>query len=288
MKKSGLGGKGLGAMIPKTTVIDFEVPAINDTFIFIDIDKIEPNPNQPRKNFPKEELEQLAESIKEHGIIQPLVVNILGQDKGEAPRYIIIAGERRWRASRIAGLNTLPCIIKTYDDMKALQISLIENIQRQDLNPIEEALCYKQLEEYFFHKKEDIAKKVGKSRNTISARVSLLTLCDHVIDLLVSGTITASHGQKLVGLSPERQEEIADIIVERNLSVKETEILANRKSEPKDDAKRPTYNPYIGIETNLKERLGTKVNIKDKNGKGKIEIEYYSNEDLERIIEMFK
>lgn len=291
MKKSGL-GKGLGAMIPKNTITNFEVTSVNDTFTWIDHDKIEPNPNQPRKNFSKHELNELAESIQEHGIIQPLVVNAVADfsDRDDPKqRYVIIAGERRWRASRIAGLTTLPCIIKTYDDMKALQISLIENIQRQDLNPIEEAACYKQLEEYFFHKKEDIAKKVGKSRNTISARLSLLTLCDFVVDLLMKEEISASHGQKLVGLSPARQEEIARIIMEKGLSVKDTEKIANAMPTSAPENKKPTiYNPYVGIESGLKELLGTKVAIKDKNGKGKIEIEYYSNEDLERIIDLLK
>ena len=284
MKKSGL-GKGLGAMIPKTSIIDFDIPTINDVYMQIDINKIEPNPNQPRKNFPKEELDELCQSIKEHGIIQPITVNILGQGSEESPRYTIIAGERRWRASRMAGLTTLPCIVKTYDDMQALQISLIENIQRQDLNPIEEALCYKQLEEYFFHTKEDIAKKVGKSRNTISSRMSLLALCPFVIEALISDEISPSHGQKLLGLPHDRQEEIAELIIEKNLSVKETEQLAKKQKEPSQPTKNK-YNPYINLETGLKERLGTKVAIKDRDGRGKIEIEYYSNEDLERIMEI--
>ena len=293
-KKSGLGGKGLGAMIPKQTLQSFTIePMVSEGYIELDINHIEPNPEQPRKHFPPEELEQLAASIKAHGIIQPLVVNKIANLEATKTsnvtlyRYVIIAGERRWRAARLAGLTTLPCVIKSYDEMKALQISLIENIQRQDLNPIEEALCYQQLQEYFFNTKEEIADKVGKSRNTIAARINLLTLSDDVTHLIAMGELTAGHGTKLVGLPVNRQNELAAVIVDKQLSVKETEQLINQTPKPvTEPANRDRYNPYITFETGLKERFGTKVNIKDKDGKGKIEIEYYSTEDLERILDM--
>ena len=296
MKKSGLGGKGLGAMIPKQALQPFTINPDNGTgYTELDINIIEPNPEQPRKHFPAEELEQLAASIKAHGIIQPIVVNkkadfVTSKDTGEeAYKYIIIAGERRWRAARQAGLTTLPCIVKSYDSMKALQIALIENIQRQDLNPIEEALCYQQLQEYFFNTKEEIADKVGKSRNTIAARINLLTLSDEVIEHIATGELSAGHGTKLVGLPLSRQTELAGIIIAKQLSVKETEALINQAPKPAEETpNRSRYNPYIAFETGLKERFGTKVNIKDKDGKGKIEIEYYSPDDLERILEIIK
>lgn len=293
MKKSGL-GKGLGAMIPKTTLQPFDIDSnADETYMELELTRIEPNPDQPRKQFDTQELEHLAQSIREHGVIQPIVVNKhpdQAQEQGPLSyTYTIIAGERRWRAARMAGLTKLPCIIKSYDQMKALQIALLENIQRQDLNPIEEALCYQQLQEYFFNTKEEIADKVGKSRNTIAARINLLQLSDYVIDLIADGQLSAGHGTQLIGLPITRQNDIAELVVSKTLSIKETQALVNQQPTPQTPkSNRDRYNPYIAYETGLKERYGTKVNIKDKDGKGKIEIEYYSAEDLERILDMMK
>lgn len=275
--KKGL-GRGLGALIQTPMLEDYK-----EALLEIDINLIEPNPNQPRKNFPKVELEELASSVKEYGIIQPIIVNESENEKGSY--YTIIAGERRYRAARIAKLNKIPCIIKSYSQMEALQIALIENIQRQDLNPIEEAICYKQLEEYFFHNREEISKKVGKSRNTISNRISLLSLDDRVQEMIINGQVPAGHAQKLVGLPKELQNEISQKILTQNLSIKETELLANKAPvREKNNIKFIKFYPQI--ETNLNEIFGTKVNIKDNGNKGKIEIEYYSKEDLERLLEL--
>ncbi|MCL1935946.1 MAG: ParB/RepB/Spo0J family partition protein [Defluviitaleaceae bacterium] len=276
--KRGL-GKGLGALIEENITEESD-----NNLKDIDITLIEPNPNQPRKIFKKENLEELAISIKEYGIIQPIVVNEV--KTSERTFYTIIAGERRYRASRIAELSKIPCIVKTFSQMEALQVALIENIQRQDLNPIEEAICYKKLQEYFFHKNQEIAEKVGKSRNTISSRISLLNLCKEVQELIYDSKISASHGILLLGFSEEQQIKIANEIIDKNMSVRELLTLIKEKDKKNKETNvyKNIYRPYVKIESSLKESLGTKVNIKDKNGKGKIEIEYYSKEDLERII----
>ena len=290
-RKGGL-GRGINSLIPTTTIGDINATAPDkNAVVELDINHVEPNPSQPRKQFDRDKLEELADSIRTFGIIQPIIVN----ETHAQGFYQIVAGERRYRAARIAGLSTLPVIIKTYPEMEALQIALIENIQRQDLNPIEEALCYKQLEEYFFHKKEDIAKQVGKSRNTIAARINLLELSEPVQKLLMADKISASHGLKLTTLDDEAlQLKIATEIADKNLSLRETNDLIEKikdvnVTETTED-KKPIYkaNPFEVIENALKDIWGTKVNIKGKNEKGKIEIEYYSKEELERIIDYMK
>ena len=287
VKKTGLGrGLGINSLI-RTADKDEEIVSGN-SIVEIDINKVEPNPDQPRKQFHKESLEELAMSIQEYGIIQPILVNDLGDGF-----YKIVAGERRYRAARIAKLSTIPVIIKTYQEMEALQIALIENIQRQDLSPVEEALCYKQLEEYFFHKKEDIAKKVGKSRNTIAQRINLLELPEEVLDMVSDGKISASHGLKIVALDDEElMLRVATEVFDNSLSLRETGELIERVKGAVDvvDAEGegvPVYraNPFEGIENILKDIWGTKVNIKGKGDKGKVEIEYYSKEELERVLD---
>lgn len=286
--KKGL-GKGLGALIVNEEKI--ESIEENNGIIDIDINKIEPNENQPRKNFNQKLLEELAESIKEFGIIQPIIV------KKENDFYTIIAGERRYRAARMLKLKTVPAIVKDYDEMEMLQIALIENIQREDLNPIEEALCYQKLTEYFFFKKEDIAKKVGKSRNTIGSIMSLLNLDQRVQKIVEEGGILIGQAKKLLEIKDnELQFELANKIKDNELSIKETEelIAAYLKAKQKDDnfvevsEINRSINNYNNIENILKDILGTKVNIKNGNKKGKIEIEYYSEEELDRLICMFK
>lgn len=284
--KRGL-GKGLGALIAAEEKINNN--NINN-IIEVDINKIEPNHNQPRKYFNPENLEELAASIKEFGIIQPLIVN---ETKSEGC-YTLVAGERRWRAARIAKLTKVPVIIKNYDEMETLQIALIENIQREDLNPIEEALCYQKLIDIFFFKQEDIANKIGKSRNTIGNMLSLLNLDLRVQNFIIEGRILIGHGRKLLEIKDKNvQFEIAEKIIENELSIKEAGELVERfLFAPAEKEKVHTAVQYANpqfktIENTLKVILGTKVSIKDGKNKGKIEIEYYSQEELDRLIGMF-
>lgn len=282
-KRSGL-GLGVNSLIPTKAVEVFETSGGVES---VSIHHIEPNPDQPRKRFDKGGLEELAASIEAHGIIQPLIVNELG-----GGFYKIVAGERRYRAARLAGLEAVPVIIKSYPEMEALQIALIENIQRQDLNPIEEAMCYQQLESYFFHNKEDIAKKVGKSRNTIAARINLLELSEAVQELVMTGTLSAGHGLKLVAVEDEAvQLKVAKEVAEKGLSLRETALLLERlKAFEVEEQPLPVLkaSSFAHIESALKEIWGTKVNIKGKDEKGKIEIEYYSKEELERLVELLQ
>lgn len=286
--KKGL-GKGLGALIASEEKV--ESIETDTGVVEIDINKIEPGKNQPRKTFNKELLEDLAQSIREFGIIQPIVVN------KKDNFYTIIAGERRYRAGRIAKLKTIPAIIKNYDEMETLQVALIENIQREDLNPIEEALCYDKLVNFFFFKKEDIAKKVGKNRNTIGNIMSLLALDERVQNFIIEGKLTIGQGRKLLDIKDyDMQFELADKIIDNNLNIKETEklVLSYLESLGKNENNveitdtNKSINTHKNIEDILKGILGTKVSIKDKNNKGKIEIEYYSEEELDRLICIFK
>ena len=288
MNKKGL-GRGLNALITSEQKVESIVSDSSSSVAEIDINKIEPNKHQPRKMFNEELIQELAESIKEFGIIQPIIVT---EEKGF---YTIVAGERRFRAARIAKLRTIPAIIRDYDEMEIMQVALIENIQRENLNPIEEALCYKKLVEYFFYKKEDIAKKVGKSRNTISSMMSLLMLDPRVQNFIVEGRLLIGQARKLLEVkNNDIQFEIADKIIDNELSIRETEKLIqeylksqeNRNNLPKKG--NDSINDYKNIETTLKEILGTKVIIRDKNNKGKIEIEYYSEEELDRLLYIFK
>ena len=274
--KKGL-GKGLGALIQTSLEESTEKSLLRE----IDINLIEPNPGQPRKSFPQDKLEELAQSIKEFGVIQPIVLSEAGDS------YTIVAGERRYRAAKIAGLQTMPCIVKTYTELEALQIALIENVQRHDLNPIEEALCYEQLQKYFFFSKEDIAKKVGKSKYAISLRINLLSLDEEVQQHIMNEEITIGHGTKLVGLPIDHQLEICEKIIKEGLTVKEVEALIE-KMQKVTPPKPASVKPYVNVEIDLKEYLQAKVKIKGKEEKGKIEIEYYSKEELLRIIEMIR
>lgn len=275
MMKKGL-GRGLGALIPD---LPEEEKLKEGDVLEEDINNITPNKEQPRKYFSEEALEELSASIKEFGIIQPIVVN------KKDSKYEIIAGERRYRAARMAGLTHVPIIVKTYTDLEALQIALIENIQRQDLNPIEEALSYKKLSDYFFFSRETIAKKVGKSRNTIANRLNLLNLDEEVQSLVMEEKVSSNHA--LLLLNKENQKEIAKKIIEEGLSIKETEALLkelpeNIKEEPaKIKKERQVF--YENYEKNLTETLNTKVQIKGEK-KGKIEIEYKTEEELTRIM----
>jgi len=256
----------------------------------IDINKIEPNKNQPRKRFEESALEELAQSITEFGIIQPLIVT---EKDGF---YSIVAGERRWRAARIAKIKTVPVIVKQFDEMETLQIALIENIQRQDLNPIEEALCYQKLSDIFFFRHEDIAAKIGKSRASVSGVLSLLKLDLRVQNFIIEGKLSASQGRKLLDVEDRNtQFEIAEKAIEEGLSVAQIggiiELIKKALENPEPEKETKKAQPdavYKSIEKDLMTILGTKVNIKGKNNKGKIEIEYYSPEELDRLIGIFK
>ncbi|MEW9097171.1 MAG: ParB/RepB/Spo0J family partition protein [Clostridiaceae bacterium] len=282
-KKFGL-GKGLGALIPEE--IENDINDMNDIKNEISIDLVLPNDGQPRKRFDEEKILLLSESIKEHGIIQPIIVN------KENNKYIIIAGERRWRAAKLAGLRKIPVIIMDTSDKNILEISLIENIQRQDLNPIEEANAYKKLIDDYDLTQEELSKRIGKSRTAITNCLRLLNLDTRVQDYLIDGVISEGHGRPLLSINDnDLQYSIAQIIIDENLSVRETEKLiksfANKKEEKDKDSNK--FNPYYNdIKNKLEDLFGTKVFINNKKNKGKIEIEYYSEDDLQRILEILE
>lgn len=249
---------------------------------------IEPNREQPRKNFDEESLQELADSIRQYGILQPLIV----QKKGN--HYEIIAGERRWRAAKLAGITDVPVLIREYDKQQTMEIALIENVQRADLNPIEEAQAFQQLIQEFHLTQEEIANRVSKNRATITNSMRLLKLDVRVQDMLADGKISSGHARALLGLEEgERQYQVAVKITEEKLSVRDVEKLVKMMNRPPKE-KKPEKGPdidliYRQVEDKLKSIMGTKVviNQKDKN-KGRIEIEYYSQEELERLIELME
>ena len=258
-----------------------------NSIVMMNISKVEPNRNQPRKNFNEDALNELADSIKEHGIIEPLIV----QDRKSY--YEIIAGERRWRAANIAGLTEVPIIIKDLTEQEIVEIALIENIQREDLNPIEEAQAYKRLIDDFNLKQDEVADKVSKSRTAITNTMRLLKLCPDVQQMVIDEMISEGHARALLGIeNAQVQTELAQQAFDQKMSVREIEkLVRNIGKEKKAKAKKDEQISiaYKEYENKLKEKLGTKVNISLKeNGAGKIEIDFYSNDDFERIIECIK
>ena len=291
-KKSGL-GKGLDALIPagnkKTVVKKDSEPVIIEKIVekkgveTRKITEVEPNREQPRKNFDEDALLELADSIKQYGVIQPLIV------QKKADHYEIIAGERRWRAAKMAGVKEIPVIIKDYTDQQVMEISLIENIQREDLNPIEEAMAYKNLMEEFHLKQDEIAEKVSKSRTAVTNSMRLLKLDKRVQQMMIDDMISAGHARTLITIEdPDAQYNIATKIFDEKLSVRETEKLVKLLQKPevkKEKVEKVNSFIYKDIEEKMKAILGTKVTVDHKsNNKGKISIEYYSNEELERIL----
>ncbi len=255
----------------------------------IDIKKIEPNRSQPRKVFDDESIEELADSIKQFGVLQPLLVR--KKDK----YYEIIAGERRWRASKKAGLKKVPVIIREYDERETLKISLIENIQREDLNAIEEARAYEQLRKEYGLKQEEIAASVSKSRVSITNTMRLLRLDERVQKMIMDDLISSGHGRALLALEDkEKQNELAQKFVAENCTVRDAEkmvkaILDHKETEHKEKPEKKKDEMVVFYENRMKEILGSKVSIKEKNNdKGRIEIEYYSKEELERIIDLIQ
>ena len=290
-KKFGL-GKGLNALIPEDTILstlDTKVEKASDikenVSILIDINLIKSNEDQPRKSFDDEKILELAESIKSNGIIQPLVLKKVDDE------YIIVAGERRWRAAKSIGLKEVPAIVMNLTEKQILEISLIENIQREDLNSIEEALAYKRLINDFNLTQEELSKRIGKSRVTITNTLRLLNLSEDVQQYIIEGVISEGHGRALLGITDSKvQCELAQSVIDDKLSVRELEILIRKlKTSPtrsKSKSSNETNPYYKDITYKLENYFGTKVNITNKNNKGKIEIEYYSEEDLQRILEI--
>lgn len=300
--KKGL-GRGLDMLIPKEDKQSEkkkrelgqsaeQLHEQNDFDMEVDIRKIEPNKNQPRKQFDEDSIEELAESIKQFGVIQPLIV----RKKGDF--FEIIAGERRWRAGKKAGLKTVPVIIREYDENEVLKISLIENIQRENLNPIEEAQAYQKLQEEYNLKQDEIAASVSKSRTAITNTMRLLKLDERVQKMIIDNCITSGHGRTLISIEDgELQFELAEKIMDEGLSVREAERLVKKLLEQKEKPKKePTQEEDTAVsemmgyfEGRMRAILGSKVSIKrKKNNKGHIEIEYYSEEELERIIDLIQ
>lgn len=291
-KKTGL-GRGLNTLIPSAPVKDTESEKILKkeeqikSEIMVPILKVEPNPNQPRRQFDEDSLQELADSVKQYGILQPLIV------KKHDKFYEIIAGERRWRAAKLAGLKEVPVLIRDYAENEIVEIALIENIQREDLNPIEEALAYKRLMQEFSLKQDQVAAKVSKSRAAITNSLRLLKLDQRVQNLLSEEMITTGHARALLAIEDsDQQYETAMKVFDEKLSVREIEKLVKqmskkKKETPKEENKVQEFL-FANIEESLKQALGSKVNIKNRNNKGKIEIEYYSKEELDRLVDMLR
>lgn len=292
-KRSGL-GQGLGALIPNASVTVSEVTTTEKLqtggVMEIKVSDIEPGEGQPRKNFDKEKIEALAESIKEHGLIQPIIVS--KAEKG----YRIIAGERRWRAARVAGLKTIPAIEKDATPREIMELALIENIQREDLNPIEEAEAYQRLMTEYSITQEKLSKIVSKSRPAIANSLRLLNCDKPIRNLLIEGSLTSGHARAILGLPDEKDRlECAAIVVEKKYSVRETELLVKKllykKEKEAQQEKEPDQSELFraedikAVQNKLKSSLGTKVKLEDKGGKGKIVIEYFSADERERLID---
>lgn len=282
--KRGL-GKGIDSLIPTDSKLKNEDKSESKSVSMLRISDIEPNKSQPRKMFNEDRLNELAESIKQHGIVEPLIV-VKKDDY-----YEIVAGERRFRAAMIAGLTEVPVVIKDYSTEQIVEIALIENIQREDLNPIEEAKAYKQLIDEFSLKQDEVADKVSKSRTAITNALRLLKLDERVQNMVIEECISSGHARALLAIeNKEEQYDIACMVFDQKLSVRETEKLIkklNNKEIPKKKIELDNKDIYADFEEKLKQSMGTKVSINRKsNTKGKIEIEYYSETELERIIGM--
>ena len=278
-KKMGL-GKGLGALIPEPE------PEGPKSLLYCGIEEIHPNRSQPRKHFDEPRLKELADSIKEKGILEPLIV------RRAAEGYEIVVGERRWRAAQKAGLKEIPVLLKELDDREVLELSLIENLQRDDLNPLEEAEAYKRLTEEFGLNQEELGSRLGKDRSTVANTLRLLKLPYEVREQLLRNRITPGHARAILSLeSREKQKELCGLVIQKGLSVRETENLAKRWSKTStkvtaSEKKRGDLeSQLIALGDSLRRHLGTKVQIRAKGKRGKIEIEYYSFEDFERIVE---
>ena len=293
-KSRGL-GKGLDSLIPVGNAEGKGKIGINSVPVseekpdkMVKITMVEPNRDQPRHKFDEEALNELADSIKQYGIISPIIV------QNRKDHYEIIAGERRWRAAKIAGLKEIPVIIKNFTEQEIVEISLIENIQRENLNPIEEALAYKRLLTEFHLKQEEVAQRVSKSRTAVTNSMRLLKLADEVQQMIIDESLTTGHARALITIEDEsKQIEIAKKVVNEKLSVRDIEKLVKDLNKPKKEKKesKQLKNDFIyqDIEEKLKQSLGTKVTVSAKeDGSGKIEIDFYSSEELDRILDLLK
>ncbi|MEV5030045.1 ParB/RepB/Spo0J family partition protein [Paenibacillus sp. LPE1-1-1.1] len=275
-------GRGLDALIPSLSVND------DDKVIEISLTQLRPNPYQPRKTFDEDSIKELAESIKQHGIIQPIIVRTVL--KG----YEIIAGERRFRASQFCGNATIPAVVRSFTDQQVMEIALIENLQREDLNAIEVAIAYQALIDKFKLTQEELSMKVGKSRSHIANFVRLLSLPSEIKDNVSRGTISMGHARALVGIKDDKtQKELADLTVAQEWSVRDLEeAIQKLDSKQPEDVTKPSQrkrDPYIDhLEESLRERFKTTVKIKQQKDKGKIELQYYSKQDLERLLELLQ
>jgi ParB family chromosome partitioning protein len=272
-------GKGLGALIPDLSVLnDKERKALG--IIEVELDKIIPNEYQPRKFFNDEKLKELAASIKEQGVIQPIIVHKAGSG------YQLIAGERRWRASRIAGLKTVPAIVKEASKRELLEMALIENIQREDLNPLEAAEAYKRLQDEFKLTQDALSKRVGKERSTVTNFLRLLGLPKEVKNDLTAGALSMGHAKALLSIERVRDQiQAAALIVKKGLSVRDAEALVARLKNPPKEKKAKLGSELKSVEEMLRKALGTKVSIVSTSKGGRVVIEYYSVDELDRIIE---
>lgn len=280
--KKGL-GKGLNALLGEDLNEKIENQASEKE---LKITEVEPNKKQPRREFDREKLESLADSIREHGIIQPLVVV-----KNNAGTYTIVAGERRWRAAKLAGLKKVPAVIKEYSPEEIAQIALIENLQREDLNPIEEALGYQSLIDEYNMTQENISKNIGKSRSAVANALRLLSLDDESKKLLKQGLITSGHARALLSLTDKKKRKVlSDRIISENLNVRQAENLARYMQKASPVRKQPAFGDIElqALADKLSSGFGTKVKISQGAKRGKIEIEYYNNTDFDRIIKLFK
>lgn len=292
MAKKGL-GKGLGSLfsdtdIKEVTEVKTEEKKTGGDITTVRMSQIEPNKSQPRSNFDEEKIASLADSIKEHGLIQPIIIT--PSDNG---MYKIVAGERRWRAAKKAKLKEIPALIREYSDEQVAEIALIENLQRENLNPIEEAVGYNLLMDEFNLTQEVISQRVGRSRSAVANSLRLLSLEGSIQKMLIDGLLTSGHARAVLSLdNKELREALANKIIENNLNVRQAEALARelqKKTPPKKKKEKTAYDIEIeNLQNKLSSSLGTKVSINHTPKKGKIEIEYYGNEDLDRILEFFK
>jgi len=286
--KKGL-GKGLGALLGDGGAEDVIAPSLKsdsgDVVAMLKLVDIEPNRDQPRKSFDDEKLLELADSIKEHGVISPILVS-----RSDNGYYSIIAGERRWRAAKKAGIKTIPAIIKDFDEIKIQEVALIENLQRQDLNPVEEAFGYKKLMDDFSLTQEQISEKMGKSRSSVANSLRILNLAPDVLDALKNSEISFGHAKVILSLeSKKAQSEITKRIIAEDLSVRATEQLLKQKSEKPKKKKKIDLNmklAFESIEKDISSSLGSDVKITDKGNKGTIQISYYSKDEFDKIIEI--
>ena len=288
-------GKGLDSLIPnamgeakakkETKEVKQDIEEKSEKETLVKITSVEPNRKQPRKNFDEDALQELADSIKQFGLLQPILV----QDRKD--HYEIIAGERRWRAAKMAGLKEIPVIIRDYTEQEIMEISLIENIQREDLNPIEEAQAYKRLLTEFNLKQDEVAERVSKSRAAVTNSIRLLKLSDEVQQMVIDDMISTGHARALLAVEdPEEQYNLAQQIFDEKLSVRDVEKLVknlHKPAKPKKLDDKTMQAIYLDIEEKLKQKLSTKVTVTSKGeGAGKIEIEFYNHDDLDRLLDM--